>query len=214
MSWVSPERRSAGVAAFVPLLAVLTAAAPAAAHMQVAQGRLVALIRRSDRMIIAKLHGGEERIGDRRFLPVTVLSEDGRRASRGRLQVPRRLAVQAGRPYAFFVRRDGDGWVCLHDPGTVLPAPHRGREYVELDRAIRQLQADSVDALTDSLLDGLRGETPELRFHAAIALLDAVHADHPLAARQRETLRSLLQQPDFDARLRPLLAPLAAGSAR
>jgi hypothetical protein len=210
---VSPERRHAQTTAVWLLLAVL-ASAPAGAHMQVAQGRLIDLIRRSERVIIAKPHGPEEHVGDRRYLAVTVLSDDGRRASRERLQVPRRLAVQSGRPYAFFVRRDGDGWLCLHDPGTVLPAPHRGREYVELDRAIRPLPADAVGPVTDVLLTALRSASRELRFHAAMALLDAVHADHPLEPPQRDALRAVLQHPDFDAGLRPLLEPLAAGAGR
>ena len=201
---MSRRRLLARVASLVAL-----AAAPAIAHLEVAQGRLLDLVQRSDVMVVAKVRRGGETVDDRRLLPVTVLSEDGATARRATLDVPARLAVQPGRSYAFFVTRSDDSLKCIHPPGTVLAAPHRGREYVEFDRAMRPLLPDAHEAAADVLLLALRADARELRFHAALALLDAVHGGHPLDASQRGALREILADQRLEDSLRPVLEPLA-----
>lgn len=182
--------------------------------MQLAGGRILDLIQRSDRLIVAKVVGPGTASGPRRVLPVVVLWESGARAVRSRIEVPARLAVQPGRAYAFFVVADGDAWRCIQPAGTVLPAPHKGREFIDFDRALRPLVPTAVEEAADVLLLGLTAESRELRLHAALALLDNAHDDHPLTEAQRNTLREILAGSHLDPSLRPALAPLARNPRR
>lgn len=201
-----------GVAACI-LLLLGTLAAPAAAHLQVAQGRLLDLVRRSERLVVVKVRGPGTVAGSERVLAVTVLAPDGTTARHERLAVPARMALRPGRAHAFFVERIDGGWRAVHPPGAVFPAPQRGREYVAVDRALRPLPDDAVAAITDVLVATVAAQSRELRLHATMALLDTVHADHPLGPRQRAALRAALAAPGFDPELQPLLAPLAAEPA-
>ncbi len=199
-------------ATFLFLLSAIVS--PASAHMQLAGGRILDLIQRSERLVIAKVLGPGMTLDTRRVLPVLVLSESGDSAVRSQIEVPARLAVQPGRSYAFFVTAGDGGWSCLQPAGTVLPAPHRGREFVEFDRALRPLVPASIEEAADVLLLGLAAESRELRLHAALALLDNTHDDHPLTAAQRHTLREILAGSRLDPSLRPALAPLAREAVR
>lgn len=193
----------------VALALLLAVPAPALAHLQIAQGRLLDLIQRSDRVLIAKVRAGASPEGQgMRLLPVALPPTATAPPTLASIEIPARLAVEVGRTYAFFVKRDGERWQCVHANGTVLPARAGGSEYIELDRALRPLLRSGSDEVTDVLILALRSSTRELRQHATLALLDVVHADHPLTAAQRESLRATLAAVSFPAQFRPVLESL------
>lgn len=191
------------------LLSVILAL-PAAAHLQFFPGRLLDLLQRSERVVIAAVdHVEGDLASSRRLWAVRVDGNEGEPPAPVRLTADARLALEPGKRYAFFVKGKDANLECVHPSGVVFPADAGGSEYVDLDRQVRPLLLHGPPRrIVDALIPRLRSPVRELRYHVALALSDAAHGEHPLDAEQQAQLREVAESPDFDAAIRPLIAPL------
>lgn len=190
--------------------ALLVLAPPAWAHLEFFPGRLLDLIRTSDTLVIATVDSLVSDDGSRRTWMVHIHEEQSSSDRESPLTTHARLAIESGKTYAFFVKRRDGRLDCVHPAGTVLPAGSDVDVYRRLDRDLRRNLAESPERLAATLIPGLRASTAELRYQVALTLLDVAHADHALDPVLEGELRQVLDSPEFDEALRPLLQPLIA----
>jgi len=196
------------VVACLVLLFVATSATLASAHLEFFTGRLLDLVQRSDRLLVAKVTKVEKAATDAVQTLTVEWSVGDDKLESATVRAHRNLGFATGGTYAFFVTENEDAFDCIQPAGVLFPVADDGREFRELDAALRPLLGGPTAPITAVLIPALRSASRELRYNVAFALRDAAHGDHPLPPAQRTELEKIMAEPSFDDTIRPLLAAL------
>lgn len=184
----------------------------AAAHLEFASGRLLDLAARADSVVLARVVRLEPTQGSLRRIVVDDVRDAAGAQQLDSLQAPQRMALEIGATYLFFVDAARPQARVLQPEGTVLRIGADGAASLAAVERLRAALRLDDGAIAAALIDLLSAAEEELRWHAALALLDWRHPGHSLAPAERQRLQSLLSSENFDPGLRTLLQPLTAAA--
>jgi hypothetical protein len=180
------------------------------AHVPGLSGKLVAVARRSDVIVIARIEQVRD-TGPRRIETTgrveRLLAGDLKDKTVTYGGGPR---LAPGRRYVVFLRRGDAGFACTQEAGTVFPvSPNDDERYAQTIAGVRAATAGDegtqVHALRMALIPALRASAGALRFQAALELAALAHHGE-LAPDERRELERIAVDPATDATVRRLVA--------